>query len=137
MQDMLSSQRHKDIGTSTLADDVIQWILIPPRAPHWPGKWELAVRCVKLNLRRVTVNSTLTFKQIRTLLAQISAVINSRPLCFTLDPENNYLSPAHFLIGRSLTTVPDPDLSHNPVGRLGYCQSIQAMLQGFWKQWCI
>jgi len=31
--------------------------------------------------------------------------------------------------------VPDPDLSHIPVGRLGYGQSIQAMLQGFWKKW--
>jgi len=53
------------------------------------------------------------------LLAQIRAVINSRPLCYTSDTEDNYLSPAH-LIGRPLTTVPDPDLSHIPVGRLGY-----------------
>ncbi|XP_070851538.1 uncharacterized protein [Drosophila suzukii] len=135
MQELLASQRHKDIVTSTLADDGIQWVLIPPRAPHWGGKWESAVRCVKLHLRRVTGNSTLTFEQMRTLLAQISAVINSRPLCYTSDTEDNYLSPAHFLIGRPLTTVPDPDLSHIPVGRLGYWQSIQAMLQGFWKQW--
>ncbi|XP_070853475.1 uncharacterized protein [Drosophila suzukii] len=135
MQELLASQRHKDIVTSTLADDGIQWVLIPPRAPHWGGKWESAVRCVKLHLRRVTGNSTLTFEQMRTLLAQISAVINSRPLCYTSDTEDNYLSPAHFLIGRPLTTVPDPDLSHIPVGRLGYWQSIQAMLQGFWKKW--
>ncbi|XP_070854707.1 uncharacterized protein [Drosophila suzukii] len=84
------------------------------------------LRCVKLHLRRVTGNSTLTFEQMRTLLAQISAVINSRPLCYTSDTEDNYLSPAHFLIGRPLTTVPDPDLNHIPVGRLGYWQSIQA-----------
>jgi len=120
MQELLSSQRHKDIVTSTLADDGIQWVLIPPRALHWGGKWESAVRCVKLHLRRVTGNSTLTFEQMRTLLAQIRAVINSRPLCYTSDTEDNYLSPAHFLIGRPLTTVPDPDLSHIPVGRLGY-----------------
>ncbi|XP_070855517.1 uncharacterized protein [Drosophila suzukii] len=135
MQELLSSQRHKDIVTSTLADDGIQWVIIPPRAPHWGGKWESAVRCVKLHLRRVTGNSTLTFEQMRTLLAQISAVINSRPLCYTSDTEDNYLSPAHFLIGRPLTTVPDPDLSHIPVRRLGYWQSVQAMLQGFWKKW--
>jgi len=90
------------------------------------GKWESAVRCVKLHLRRVTGNSTLTFEQMRTLLAQISAVINSRPLCYTCDNENNYLSPAHFLIGRPLTTVPDLDLSHIPVGLLGYWQSSRA-----------
>ncbi|XP_043947289.2 uncharacterized protein LOC122817906 [Drosophila biarmipes] len=135
MQELLSSQEHQDIVTSTLADDGIQWVLIPPRAPHWGGKWESAVRCVKLHLRRITGNSTLTFEQMRTLLSQISAVINSRPLCYVPDTETNYLSPAHFLIGRPFTTVPDPDLSHIPVGRLGYWQSIQAMLQGFWKKW--
>ncbi|XP_044250699.1 uncharacterized protein [Drosophila takahashii] len=135
MQELLSSQTHKDTVSSTLADDGIQWVLIPPRAPHWGGKWESAVRCVKLHLLRITGNSTLTFEQMRTLLAQISAVINSRPLCHTPDMETNYLSPAHFLIGRPLTTVPDPDLSHIPVGRLGYWQSIQSMLQGFWKKW--
>ncbi|XP_065724482.2 uncharacterized protein [Drosophila suzukii] len=118
MEDLLASQRHKDIVTSTEADDGTQWVLIPPRAPHWRGKWESAVRCVKLHLRRVTGNSTLTFEQMRTLLAQ-----------------DNYLSPAHFLIGRPITTVPDHDLSHIPVGRLGYWQGIQAMLQGFWKKW--
>ncbi|XP_070075664.1 uncharacterized protein [Drosophila takahashii] len=135
MQELLSSQTHKDTVSSTLADDGIQWVLIPPRAPHWGGKWESAVRCVKLHLRRITGNSTLTLEQMRTLLAQISAVINSRPLCHTPDTETNYLSPAYFLIGRPLTTVPDPDLSHIPVGRLGYWQSIQSMLQGFWKKW--
>ncbi|KAH8256294.1 hypothetical protein KR032_004134 [Drosophila birchii] len=71
----------------------------------------------------------------RTLLAQISAVVNSRPLCHTPDTDTTYLSPAHFLIGRPLTTVPDPDVTHIPVGRLGYWQGIQSMLQGFWKKW--
>jgi len=98
---------HNYIVTSTLADDGIQWVLIPPRAPHWGGKRESAVPFVKLHLRRVNAH-------LRTLLAPCE------PLCYTLDTENNYLSPAHFLIGRPLATVLDPDLSHIPVGRLGY-----------------
>ncbi|XP_044313395.1 uncharacterized protein LOC123037341 [Drosophila rhopaloa] len=90
MQELLSSQTHKNTVSSTLADD------------------DAHTSC---------------------------AVINSRPFCYTPDTETNYLSPAHFLIGRPLTTVPDPDLSHIPVGRLGYWQSIQSMLQGFWRKW--
>ncbi|EDW39491.1 GL21371 [Drosophila persimilis] len=77
----------------------------------------------------------LTFEQMRTLLAQVSAVVNSRPLCYTLDTEVNYLSPAHFLIGRPFTTIPEADLGHITVGRLGYRQSNQSMYHGFWKQW--
>ncbi|XP_046869332.1 uncharacterized protein LOC124461975 [Drosophila willistoni] len=74
-------------------------------------------------------------EKMRTLLAQVSAVVNSRPLCYNSDTDINYLSPAHFLIGMPLTTIPEADLGHIPVGRLGYVQSIQSMMQGFWKQW--
>jgi len=130
MQELLSSQRHKDIVTSTLADDGIQWVLIPPRAPHWGGNcrlpWQFAVsNCICAEspaIQRSPSNRC------------APCLLKSRPLCYTSDTEDNYLSPAHFLIGRPLTTVPDPDLSHIPVGRLGYWQSIQAMLQGFWKK---
>ncbi|XP_044574062.1 uncharacterized protein LOC123258255 [Drosophila ananassae] len=135
MQQLLSSSQHKDQIVNTLADEGIQWTFIPPRAPHWGGKCESAVRCVKLHLRRVIGNTTLTYEQMRTFLAQISAVVNSRPLCYTSDTDDTYLSPAHFLIGRPFTTIPEADLGHIPVGRLGYWQSIQSMYQGFWKQW--
>ncbi|XP_046869279.1 uncharacterized protein LOC124461907 [Drosophila willistoni] len=135
MQKLLASQPHIEKVRNALANDGIQWVFIPPHAPHWGGKWESAVRCVKLPIRRVIGKSTLTYEQMRTLLAQVSAVVNSRPLCYNSDTDTNYLSPAHFLIGRPLTTIPEADLGHIPVGRLGYWQSIQSMMQGFWKQW--
>ncbi|XP_046868719.1 uncharacterized protein LOC124461206 [Drosophila willistoni] len=135
MQKLLASQPHIEKVRNALANDGIQWVFIPPHAPHWGGKWESAVRCVKLHIRRVIGKSTLTYEQMRTLLAQVSAVVNSRPLCYNSDTDINYLSPAHFLIGRPLTTIPEADLGHIPVGRLGYWQSIQSMMQGFWKQW--
>jgi len=126
MQEFLSSQQHKDIVT--LADNRIQWLLIPPKAPYWGGKLESADHCVKLHLRRITNNLTLTFEQMRTLLAQISKAINSHPIRYASDTENTYLSLGHFLIRRMLTIVSDPDFSHIPVGRLEYWQSIQSML---------
>ncbi|XP_044573752.1 uncharacterized protein LOC123257853 [Drosophila ananassae] len=79
--------------------------------------------------------NVLTFEKMHTLLAQTEAVVNSRPLFSTSDTEVNYLSPAHFLIGRPYTTVPEGDLSNVPINRLDYWQQTQAMLQGFWKQW--
>ncbi|XP_044574020.1 uncharacterized protein LOC123258213 [Drosophila ananassae] len=84
---------------------------------------------------RVIGKNVLTFEKMHTLLAQIEAVVNSRPLFSTSDTEVNYLSPAHFLIGRPYTTVPEGDLSTVPINRLDYRQQTQAMLQGFWKQW--
>ncbi|XP_041450363.1 uncharacterized protein LOC121404628 [Drosophila obscura] len=61
MQTLLQSQQHTNLITLTLADDGIQWVFIPPRAPHWGGKWESAVRSVKLHFRRVIGSSKLTF----------------------------------------------------------------------------
>ncbi|XP_046868562.1 uncharacterized protein LOC124461016 [Drosophila willistoni] len=51
------------------------------------------------------------------------------------DTEIAYLSPAHFLIGRTYTAVPEDSYLQIPTNRLSYWQHVQAMLQGFWKRW--
>ncbi|XP_070854152.1 uncharacterized protein [Drosophila suzukii] len=53
----------------------------------------------------------------------------------TPDTDLTYLSPAHFLIGRSFTTVPEGDLTNLPINRLDYWQHLQSMYQGFWERW--
>ncbi|XP_044317826.1 uncharacterized protein LOC123038140 [Drosophila rhopaloa] len=135
MYKLILSQQHNTQVTQALASEGIRWSFIPTHAPHWGGKWESAVRSVKLHLRRVIGNSILTFEQMHTLLAQIESVVNSRPLFATSDIEVSYLSPAHLLIGRPYTSVPEGDLGHIAVNRLDYWQNVQAMLQGFWKRW--
>jgi len=74
--------------------------------------------------------TVLTFEQMQTLITQISAVVNSQALCYTLDTDLTYLSPAHFLIGRPFTTIPEGDLTHLPINRLDYWQHLQSMCQG-------
>lgn len=63
--------------------------------------------------------------------------MNSRPLFYiSSDPED--LAPithAHFLIGKSLTSVPDPDLTDLPENRLSRFQRIQFFLQHIWQRW--
>ena len=135
MHQVLMSQQHNDIVSASLSEDGIRWTYIPPYSPHWGGIWESAVRSVKLHLRRVIGDTTLTFEQMNTLLVQIEAVVNSRPLGATPDTENNYLSPSHFLLGRPTTMVPEGNtLGINP-NKLGYWQHVQNMMQGFWRRW--
>ncbi|XP_033225741.1 uncharacterized protein LOC117178421 [Belonocnema kinseyi] len=45
------------------------------------------------------------------------------------------LTPAHFLIGRPLTSIAGPDLSHLPENRLSRWQLIQRLQQHFWERW--
>ncbi|XP_066256304.1 uncharacterized protein [Euwallacea similis] len=115
----------------------VQWHFIPAQSPHFGGLWEAGVKSVKHHLKRVAGNANLTFEQLITLLAQIEAILNSRPLSpMSQDPNDlTPLPPAHFLIGRSTTELPDPDLQHVPANRLSVFQRIQLIKQHFWKRW--
>lgn len=135
MYQQLQSDEHNTAILSALATEGIKWHFIPPYSPHWGGIWESAVRSVKLHLKRVVGSTILTFEQMRTLLAQIEAVVNSRPLGATADTQTNYLSPSHFLLGRPTTMVPEGNLTSIGVNRLDYWQTVQCMHQGFWKRW--
>ncbi|XP_033228003.1 uncharacterized protein LOC117179907 [Belonocnema kinseyi] len=65
---------------SYLASHGTQWKLNSPVVPHFGGLWEAAVKSTILHLRRVIGDSTLKFEEMTTLLTQIEACLNSRPL---------------------------------------------------------
>ncbi|XP_037942450.1 uncharacterized protein LOC119675329 [Teleopsis dalmanni] len=125
------------LGAASVLNEIYAAIMSQFRneiiAPHWGGVWESAVRSVKSHLQRVIGNAVLTFEQMNTLLTQIEAVVNSRPLGATSDSDTNYLSSFHFLIGRPYTLVPEDDLSHINDNKLDYRQHIENMLHGFWR----
>ena len=58
----------------------IQWKFIPEHAPHFGGLWEAAVKSTKTHLRRILSDTKLTFEEFSTVLIQIEACFNSRPL---------------------------------------------------------
>lgn len=80
------------------------WHFNPPSTPHFGGLWEAGVKSIKSHLKKTIGSSLLTFEELTTILVQIEGVLNSRPLCpMTNNPnEYNFLSPAHFLIGRPI-----------------------------------
>ncbi|UYV72564.1 hypothetical protein LAZ67_9003720 [Cordylochernes scorpioides] len=114
----------------------IQWKFIPPSAPHFGGLWEAGVKSMKYHLKRTMVSALLNFKELTTLLAQIEACLNSRPLCPLFeDPEDlQALTPGHFLIGGSLTALPDEDdiIAMSLPNRW---QLIQKLMNHFWTRW--
>ena len=88
---------------------------------------------MKLHLRRVVGNAKHTFEAFYTLLCQVEAVLNSRPICpMSNNPDNpQVLTPGHFLIGTSLLALP-VDLASN---RLFRWLHVQQMVQRLWKCW--
>ncbi|XP_050555834.1 uncharacterized protein LOC126911643 [Spodoptera frugiperda] len=121
----------------SMAGDEISFKFIPPYSPHFGGLWEAGVRSCKYHLRRVVGNSNLTFEEFYTVLVQIEAVLNSRPLTpLSSDPNDLLaLTPAHFLIGRPLTTPICEDITDAATYRLPRYDRIEQMRQHFWQRW--
>lgn len=99
--------------------------------------WEAGVKSTKYHLKRITKDAKLTFEELSTLLAQIEACLNSRPLTpITSDPNDmTALTPGHFLIGDSLLAPPDHSNSIQPESALTRWQLVQRLYQNFWNQW--
>ncbi|XP_018343842.1 PREDICTED: uncharacterized protein LOC108749566 [Trachymyrmex septentrionalis] len=131
-----NSQENQHIS-ALLAQDRTQWNFNPPSAPHMGSKWEAVVKSLKYHLRRTIGETLLTFEETTTLLTQIEAILNSRPLePLSDDPDDiSALTPGHFLIGSALTTVPEPSLEDLVISRLSRWQFIQQRVQQYWSQW--
>ena len=98
-------------NTENIAGELrLKWNFIPPNSPHHGGLHEAAVKSVKHHLKRVIGTNNLTFEEYNTLLTQVEACVNSRPLTPLTDDPNDLtaLTPAHFLVGESLITLREP-----------------------------
>jgi len=119
------------------AQEEISWHFNPPLAPHFGGIWEAGVKAMKFHLKRVAGTALLNCDEMETLLTQIEAVLNSRPLTsLSSDPnDNTCLTPAHFLIGDSFTAPMEPTLLDVKENRLSRWQRVKQLQQHFWKKW--
>ncbi|KMQ87344.1 hypothetical protein RF55_13385 [Lasius niger] len=125
----LSDGRHIAHAAATQG---IKWQFNPPAAPHFGRLWEAAVKSSKHHLRRVIGETTLTFEEMSTFLAQIEACLNSRPLhALSDDPDISALTPGHLLIGAPLLTVPEPSLIKDANTTLSRWQHLQRMRDHF------
>ncbi|XP_064643563.1 uncharacterized protein LOC135497662 [Lineus longissimus] len=115
----------------------IEWKFGPPDGPHHQGPVERIVQEVKRAMKVLVKTDKLTFVEWETVFAQISAVLNCRPLtAVSSSPlDDPPITPNHFLIGRG--ELPSPIVPCEPFAgnlrkRRQLCNEI---VNNFWKRW--
>lgn len=138
LQEFLRSKHHKTEFENVLAENRITWKLNPPTASHFGGNWEANIKCLKTHLFRVIGDQILSFEELSTVLTQVEAVMNSRPLCRTLsdDPsEPLALTPSHFLTYTPLKYLPSPNADDNHLHLSTRHALLVRLVQSFWNRW--
>lgn len=119
-----------------------EWRYIAPLAPWWGGWWERLMRPIKSSLKKSIGSKLLDRTELETMLHEIEACLNARPLTFVGDEidSGQPLTPFSFLIGKSSHLQPDrqPAYLSNPVARrdfIGNGSIRRQLLATFWSRW--
>ena len=117
----------------------IDWQYNLAKAPWWGGFFERLIKEVKLCLKKVLGRTRLTFDELSTILVEIEAVLNSRPLTYLyLDEIEELLTPFHLVIGRRLLTLPSRSEDEETESSSAFTRRaayLATKLQHFWKRW--
>ncbi|UYV75610.1 hypothetical protein LAZ67_13000736, partial [Cordylochernes scorpioides] len=111
----------------------INWKFIPPTAAWWGGWWERLIRSIKDLIVRILGHSSVYYEEMSTILCDVEATINSRPLTYIHEDFDSLipLSPSMFLHDSKYVGVPDLDKldSKKFQDRYRHCQRLREALR--------
>ena len=138
--DLIRSDRGTNfVGAEKLIQDV-KWIFNPPHSSHMGGVWERMIGVARSILDSMLLGNSknLTHETLVTLMAEVSAVINSRPItAVSTDPDDpTILSPAMLLTHRN-TNFRQQDFSDMDTKDMYREQwkRVQVLTEQFWTKW--
>ena len=119
-----------------LANKGIEWKWAPPYASHHLENVERVHRTLRKLLNGVMNTQVLTDESLSTLLTEVEAILNSRPLTVASDDPGDLdpLTPNHFLSMKGIDVV-DPQFSDKEVFSRKKWRHIQYLANLFWKRW--
>lgn len=121
----------------TLRQKGIQWIFNPPSGSYHGGVWGRQIRTVKKVLRSVLKQQTLDDEGLKTVLCEVGAIINARPITTASDDPNDLepLTPNHFLLMKKQPLIPAGLFQSADLYARRRWRQTQCMGDFFWKRW--
>ncbi|GFV17149.1 integrase catalytic domain-containing protein [Trichonephila clavipes] len=101
------------------------------------GLWEAGIKSVKYHLKRALGRSQLTYEEFETVIIQVEGILNSSPLTPISNDFDNFevLTPAHFLICRTINSILESIVINISDNRLSRWQRTTKVIQVVWKKW--
>ena len=116
----------------------IDWKFNTPTASHTGGVWERQIRTVRRTLAYLLkeFGVRLDDESYRTLVCEVEAIVNSRPLTFASPDDLNPLSPNNLLTMKTTVILPPPgQFQHEDVYMRKRWRRVQYLANIFWSRW--
>ncbi|XP_075259525.1 uncharacterized protein LOC142351282 [Convolutriloba macropyga] len=110
---------------------------IPPGASHFGGTWERLIGMSKRLFFNITGSRKLQEDSFSTLICQVEALLNSRPLTSVssdIRRDVESLTPGHFLTGKTTGLPSDTTFSSNDRGTGKLWNNVNSIMNEFWTR---
>lgn len=122
-----------DAVQSYAAVSKISWVFNPPTAAWWGGFWERLIGVMKPLIRRILGKKSVDLEELQTLLCDVEATLNQRPLTYASDRKEELmpLCPIHFIKDNPHHNLPEADAVDAGALRknLKLCQTLREALR--------
>ena len=114
----------------------IAWKFIPPGAPYFGGTWECLIGMSKRLFFNIAGSRKLQEDSFSTLICQVEALLNSRPLTSVSSDIRDVesLTPGHFLTGMTTGLPSDTTISSNDRGTGKLWNNVNSIMNEFWTR---
>ncbi|XP_059097362.1 uncharacterized protein LOC131891740 [Tigriopus californicus] len=117
----------------------IEWVFNPPYSHHFGGVWEREIRTIRKVMSGLMNENRrpLTDESLNTLMCEVEAILNGRPLTPVSDDPNDMepLTPNHLLLQRSGPTYPPGIFRDADQYAKHRWRQVQHLADVFWKRW--
>ena len=126
----------KDKIYKALAAVKTTWKFNPSYGPHFGGVWELLIQSAKRTLLIILGSKRLSFDIFETIMVEVEAIPNSRPLTNVADqPENEEpLTPNHFLIQRPYSSLAPGNFEDQQPASFTNWKHVQQLMNHVWRR---